>query len=111
MVGGQLGQGIRQDDTQFAPLGRLAGRMPVGSDQVEHGTRRCAEEVVQRLLAPDRARAGRLEPADQVGQVPRQDPAQPGDQLRLSLALKLLEVLVGLQERFLDQVGGVRLAP
>ena len=67
-------------------------------------------EIVQRLLAPDHPRAGRLEPADQVGQVPRQDPAQPGDQLGLGFALELVEVLVGLQERLLDQVGGICLA-
>ncbi len=94
----------------LAPLGRLAGRMPVGRDQVAawHATWR-------RRGRPTTARAGptrtsRLEPANQVGQVPRQDPPQPGDQLGLGLALELVEVLVGFQQRFLDQVGRVGLA-
>ncbi len=87
------------------------GECPLGATRSSMARDDRAERVVQRLLAPDRPAAGRLEPADQVGQVPRQDLPQPGDQLRLGLALELVEVLMGFEQRFLDQVGGVRLAP
>ena len=87
------------------------GECPLGATRSS-----TARDVAPKRSSSDCSRrtersAARLESADQVGQVPRQDPAQPGDQLRLGLALELVEVLVGLEQRFLDQVGGVRLAP
>ena len=50
--------------------------------------------------------------ADQIGQAASQDLPQPGGQLSLGLALaaELAEVAMCLEQRLLDQVGGVGLA-
>ena len=59
--------------------------------------------------APGRPAGGRA--CADIGQVPGQDRAQPGGELRLRSAPKLPPVLVGLQERLLDQVRRVELGP
>ena len=48
--------------------------------------------------------------ADQIGQAASQDLPQPGGQLSLGLAAELAEMPMCLEQRLLDQVGGVGLA-
>jgi hypothetical protein len=48
---------------------------------------------------------------DLVGKTPHQDPPQPGHQLGLALTGELGKLAVGLQERFLNQVRGLKLDP
>jgi hypothetical protein len=49
--------------------------------------------------------------AGEVGEVIQQEPPQPGEQLLLGVAAKLREVAAGVEQRFLDQVGGTALGP
>jgi hypothetical protein len=123
-IGDERGQFVRQGGVageQFLPVGRLPGF---------GGTQELGDDAIQALLARHRATlfpqaierrfqrllAGHvpLVPAEVthgVDQVPRQDLPQPGRPFAVVVPAKLVTCLVRLEQRLLDDVRGIELAP
>ena len=83
--------------------------MPAHQAAVEQD-RGAVEGVLDLALQAHIAPLGAEVAAQQVGQVAGQDLPQPADELGLAAPAEAREVLVRLQERLLDEVGGIDLA-
>jgi hypothetical protein len=106
----EQGQGFGQAEELLVVVGLLARRGLLGRQPGLQPGRGLGQGRLQGAL-PGHVAPGPVQVAAGVGQVAGQDLAQPGGQLGLGLAPELRQGLVGLQQRLLDQVGGVQLGP
>ena len=92
----------------FVGLGLAARSGVVPGKPAVESTRRLLDELLQRAFAVDVA-PGAAEVAGGVRQDARQDLSEPAGEFGIVRSPELLLGLVGLQERLLDEVGGVEL--
>ena len=104
----QTGEGLGEPQQLLAADGPLARRGLVGREQALQPGRGALQLGLQGSLPPGVARLG-LEPPGRRRQGVRQDGAEPGQPLAFGPAPELVPPLVGLQDRLLDDVGGVEL--
>jgi hypothetical protein len=103
----QPGQGGGKSQQFLAANGSLARRSLVGGEQALQPRRQF--EVARQGALPTDVPCPRLEPTGGRGQNVRQDGPEPGQLLGLGCATELPLGFVGLQNRLLDDVGGIQL--
>jgi hypothetical protein len=104
LVFGQAGQGVGQAQQFLLPDGRLAGGGVIGRQPLLQAAGGLVQRPLQVEVAP---LAG--EAADRAGQGVEEDLPQPGRPLSFGAAAELVLRLVRLEQRLLDDVGGVQL--
>ena len=104
----QPGEGVGEPQQLLAADGPLARGGLVGREQSLQSGGRTLQLGLQRSLPAGIARLG-VEPADRGRQGVRQDGAEPGQPLAFGPAPELVPPLVGVEDRLLDDVGGVQL--
>jgi hypothetical protein len=104
----QLGEGGGEPQQLLGADGAFARGGLVGGEQSLQARGRLFEIDLEGTF-PSQLACLRVEASDGAGQGIRQDGAEPGEPLGLGLPAELGSALVGLEERLLDDVGGVQL--
>ena len=104
----QPGDGVGEPQQLLAADGPLARRRLVGREQAFQPGGRALQLPLQRSFPAGIARLG-VEPANRGRQGIGQDRAEPGQPLAFGPAPELAPSLVGVEDRLLDDVGGVQL--